>query len=155
MQRKTKTTHNRVAIIKQKNYVRRPIHLELLLALLLIALLAFIHYRIKNLYSEFFELLVSGFVIGFVLNDVRKQLPEKDFIRKIWIGVLVFATVAWVIAVVFDPLLKPWLDTLFGVNTVGSFRLSVIANSVCFGGFVFGLVGGWKVRGPSKKFSKK
>ena len=120
--------------------------LEIAIAVVAIALLAFINYMLKNLYSEFFELLVSGFVIGFVLSDLRRFEKGKDFAKKLWLTVLILAVVAWVIAVIFDPLLKPWLDKIFGVNTVGSLKLSFIANSICFGGFVFGLVGGWKIK---------
>ncbi len=66
-------------------------------------------------------MLVSGFVMGFALNDVRRWFPEK-FGKAFWF------------------LLKHWLNTLLDVNSVGSFRLSEIANSDCFGGLLWIIV---------------
>ena len=118
--------------------------LKLLFIFSLLSLITYLHYFVfKTLLSEMLHLFTSGFLIAylwftfsiFLSPQLRRNI--LIFIYSLLIGGFIFALA--------DPIMKPWLDRILGINTVATFKESIITNFVCFLIFLSGWFLGLKI----------
>ncbi|MFH0830047.1 MAG: hypothetical protein V1887_02720 [Candidatus Aenigmatarchaeota archaeon] len=85
---------------------------------------------------------VEGLAIGLIVAGLKPKL------QKI---LTPFFLLAVIIAAVFDPILKPWLDAALHTNTVSGLWFSIFANVPFFLFYLGGLRWGKRMLGKMKK----
>lgn len=78
------------------------------------------------------------FLLGAIAGKIEKTAIRKKYRNKFIIFAFTIMFLIFVIATIFDPILKPVLDRVFWANTVATFKKSLIANGSVFLSFVVG-----------------
>ena len=78
------------------------------------------------------------FLLGAIAGEIEKTAIRKKYRNKFIIFAFTIMFLIFVIAVVFDPILKPVLDRVLWANTVSTFKKSLIVNGLVFLCFAVG-----------------
>ncbi len=78
------------------------------------------------------------FLLGAIVGEIEKTAIRKKYRSKFVILAFTVMLLIFVIATIFDPILKPVLDRVLWVNTVATFEKSPIVNGSIFLSFVVG-----------------
>ena len=104
-------------------------------------------------------MILSGIcaVLSAIVWLIFKRIPSEHvmtimagcFAASVWgkyqRNVIIGAFLLFVMATIFDPLLKPFLDRIFSVNTVGTMTVSFFFNFLLLFFFVIGFFIGKKI----------
>lgn len=125
------------------NFINKGKEKEFIILIILLAIITFIQFIFfKFTWAEIIITFSFGLVLGrFYYGEVFKKDVGKKIV-KIVFGLFVLF---WVIAVILDPLTKPWLDLLLDVNTVGTFSKSFYTNGLLLISFAFGYFVVWMI----------
>ena len=78
------------------------------------------------------------FLLGAIAGEIEKTAIREKYRSKFVILAFAIMFLIFVMAMIFDPILKPVLDRVLWVNTVDTFKKSLIANGSVFLSFVVG-----------------
>ena len=106
---------------------------SLVLSSLLITL-AFI-FHVLYLRNTIGEAIVF-FLVGVLTAQL--YLSEKRWAKSLSRFLFFLASATFIIATLLDPVLKPYLDVFFGVNTVSNYYTSLIGNGLVYLSFLLG-----------------
>jgi len=87
------------------------------------------------------------FLLGAIVGEIEKTAIREKYRRNFVVIAFAIMLLIFVIATISDPILKPMLDRVLWVNTVATFKKSLIANGsvfLCFavGYFVYSAIFG-------------
>ena len=138
----------------KKTYVRKKWKLKFLLWIIFwitnIGIFTFLHYFvIKTLISEILHVFVCGSIVGWILFIVKSYNPK--YFRKMKNLFLTLGIIGYLIAAIFDPILKPHLDRIFGISTVGTLEESFFINLIVTSMFFMGILASYFIFTKYKK----
>jgi len=117
--------------------------LGIILWIVAIGFITFFHYFvIKNLVSECLHVFIVGVFVGWVFPKYFERT------RNIFVGA---GIIGYLIAAIFDPILKPHLDRIFGISTVETFEESFFINLIVTSMFFMGILASYFIFTKSKK----
>lgn len=109
---------------------------ELLSMSLVIIVAGIVHFTlVRNMVSEIVLYLVFGLTgaelyYGNVISDEYRERFRTYLFAVVFL--------AWITAVIFDPILKPYLDMILNANTVPTYSKSLVSNTLILSYFLEG-----------------